>query len=236
MTRGFVSALVLNCAVGLACPAWAQTPTTPPTPTTNQPTGAPTVNLWYVGGTGGVGAVDHVSGVGGAEGGFRIWKHLDILVEAGYSGNLVTRRELSKASAVAGLIQASQGGSIGSRVTVPTAYGMVGARWVFETISYAQFRPYALLSAGGAEVDLKPTFSQNGTNVTGSLPNFGITLGSDLSGRYRPFAWGGAVGALRPCPWLNDWNLDVSVRFLSINTVGQKTNWTRLSFGLMHRF
>lgn len=236
MTRGFVSVLVVSAAVGFAPPTWAQTPTPPPSPTTSQSPGAPSVNLWYVGGTGGVGDVDRVSGFGGGEAGFRIWKHLDVLAEAGYTSNLVTRRELAKASAVAGLIQSSQGGSVGSGVTVPTAYAAIGARWVFESISYKQFRPYVLLSAGGAEVNLKPTFSQNGANVTGSLPNFGITLGSDLSGKYRPFAFGGGLGAMRPCPWLNGWNLDVSVRFLSINTVGQKTNWTRLSFGIVRRF
>jgi hypothetical protein len=232
MTRRVLSLLVLICVFGIVSPAWAQTPA-PPSSSANSPsTAAPMVNLWYIGGATGVGVVDSASAEGNVEVGMRIWKNLDLLIEGGYAGNLATRREADHAGTIAAILQAAQGSTVTSSVRVPSSYAAFGARWVFESTS--RYRPYVLVSIGGASVNLKPKFVLNGADVTGSLTNFGITLGSDLTGSYRPSAVGGGVGLLMPLG--RQWYFDGSIRLLSINTDLQRTNLSRISFGVGRRF
>ncbi len=233
MTRRVPSLLVLVSVFGIALPASAQTPEPPAGSTSNPSTAAPIVNRWYVGAATGIGVVNSVSAEGNIEAGMRIWKNLDVLIEGGYAGNLATRRELDHAGTIAGVLQASQGSPVTSSVSVPSSYATLGARWVFESIS-RRYRPYVLLSVGGASVNLKPKFVLNGADVTGSLSNFGITLGSDLSGSYRPSAVGGGVGLLMPLG--QRWYFDGSIRVLSVNTAIQRTNLSRLSFGIGRHF
>jgi hypothetical protein len=81
---------------------------------------------------------------------------------------------------------------------------------------------------------VKPKFTLNGADVTGSIGNFGVTLGSDLTGSYRPSAIGGGVGVLTP--FGRRWYFDGSIRLLSVNTVGQRTNLSRITVGMGRRF
>ncbi len=232
MTRRLLSVLVLVSVVGSASRAWAQAPTPPSSSASNPSAAAPIVNLWYIGGATGVGIVDTASAEGNVEAGMRIWKNLDVLLEAGYAGNLATRREADHAGTIAAILQAAQGSAVTSSVSVPSKYAAFGARWVFE--STGRYRPYVLLSVGGASVDIKPKFVLNGADVTGSLSNFGITLGSDLTGSDRPSAVGGGVGLLMPLG--RQWYFDGSIRLLSVNTVGQRTNLSRVAIGVGRRF
>ena len=232
MTRRVPFLFVVIAVFGIASPTWAQTPAPPSGSATSPSTAGPIVNLWYVGGATGVGVVDSASAEGNIEAGMRVWKNLDVFIEGGYAGNLATRRELDHAGTIAAILQASQGTAASSSVRVPSSYATIGARWVFESTS--RYRPYVLLSVGGASVNLKPKFVLNGADVTGSLNSFGITLGSDLTGSYRPSAIGGGVGMLMPLG--PRWYFDGSIRILSINTVDQRTNVSRLSFGVGRRF
>ena len=88
-------------------------------------------------------------------------------------------------------------------------------------------------TVGGASVNFKPKFEQGGTDITGNLPQLGVTLGQDLQGKYRPSAIGGGVGVVMP---FGQWYADVGLRFTSINTTGQRSNLTRLLFGFGRRF
>jgi len=232
MTRRLLSVLVLISVVGSASAAWAQTPAAPASPANNQSTAAPIVNLWYIGGAIGAGIVDTVSPEGNIEVGMRVWKNLDLMIEGGYAGDLATRLEKDHANTIAGVLQASQGGTATGTVSVPSSSAALGARWVFE--STGRYRPYVLLSFGGASVDIKPKFTLNGADVTGSIGNFGVTLGSDLTGSYRPSAVGGGVGVLMP--FGPRWYFDGSIRLLSVNTVGQRTNLSRITVGMGRRF
>jgi hypothetical protein len=224
--------MVLISLVGMVSPVWAQTPTPPSGSATSPSTAGPMVNLWYIGGATGAGVVDSVSAQGNVEVGMRIWKNLDLLIEGGYAGNLATRREADRAGTIAAILQAAQGSAVTSSVRVPSSYAAFGARWVFESSS--RFRPYVLLSFGGTSINLKPKFVLNGTDVTGSLSSFGITLGSDLIGSYRPSAVGGGGGMLVPLG--RQWYFDGSIRLLSVNTVGQRSNLSRVTFGVGRRF
>jgi hypothetical protein len=127
MTRR-LSVLVLISVVGSASAAWAQTPAAPASPAGNQSNAAPIVNLWYIGGSLGVGIVDTVSPEGNIEVGMRVWKNLDLMIEGGYAGDLATRAEKDHAGTIAGVLQASQGGTATGSVSVPSSYAAFGAR------------------------------------------------------------------------------------------------------------
>jgi hypothetical protein len=231
MMRRTSSVLALLAALTVTRPAWAQAPTSPGAAGTSA-TNRPIVNLWYVGGAVGVGIVDKVGVSGNVEAGVRVWKNLDLLLEGGYAGNLVTRRELDRAGDIGNILATAQSAPVSTNVRVPSSYAAIGARWVFE--SNGRYRPYVLLSVGGASIDIKPSFVLNGADVTGSLGNFGITLGSDLHGSYRPMAVGGGVGVLVPLG--TRWYADGSIRILSVNTEAQRTNLSRITVGVGRRF
>jgi hypothetical protein len=230
MTRRVLCVFGLVCVLGSGA-AFAQTPAGQGT-TSTTPNSAPIVHHWYVGGAVGAGIVDKASVTGNVEAGMRIWKSLDVLVEGGYAGDLATRRETDRAATIGAFLSANLGSQVSSTVSVPSSYLAFGARWVFE--STTRYRPYALLSVGGASVDLKPKFVQNGADITGSIGNFGVTLGTDISGKYRPLVVGGGVGVLVPLG--ARWNADGSVRILSVNTVDQRTNLIRVTIGVVRRF
>jgi hypothetical protein len=225
------SVLALIAALTVGRPAFAQAPATPAA-SGSSATNRPIVNLWYVGGALGAGVVESVSVSGNVEAGMRIWKNLDLFVEGGYLGDLTTRRENDHAANIGAILQAQQGGTVTTSVRVPTTFATFGARWVFESTS--RYRPYVLFTVGGASVDTKPKFVLNGADVTSTLGNFGVTLGADLQGSYRPMTFGGGVGVLVPLG--TKWYADGSIRLTSVNTQTQKTNQTRISVGVGRRF
>jgi hypothetical protein len=235
LTTRRVTVFGLACLLGVSTTAWAQgTPQksqgnqTPVTSTTT----APTINEWYYGGAIGVGIVDSASFVANGEAGYRVWKTLDALIEGGYTGNLATAANKNKANNIAAALQASQGQPATASLTVPTGHLMFGTRWVFE--SRGRYRPYLLVAIGGASVHNHSKFTLGGADVTDQLPSFGITLGSDLSGSYRPFAVEFGGGVLMP--YHKKWFFDGSIRIMNVDTVNQHTNSTRILFGGGRRF
>ncbi len=209
-------------------PAVAQTPAQPP----HQPSG-PSVNLWYVGANTGVAMVEKAGGIVGGEAGFRVWKNLDLVGEIVWMHNVVTRAQLDKANTIASYLSTTQGQAATSNVEVPATYWGLGGRWVFEQVNLAQLRPYVLATFGAGYTNIKSTFTLGGSDVTGSLPQYGVTLGSDLAGKSNHFALdtgGGVVWAVR------SWYTDFGVRLVSIGGQDQKTNVFRLVVGGGYRF
>jgi hypothetical protein len=107
----------------------------------------------------------------------------------------------------------------------------VNARWVFE--SQRMIRPYAMFGFGGARVDLNPTFTLGGTDITDALLQYGVTLGADLTGHssHPAISFGG--GILLP---FGKYYADVNYRLTSIMTESQSTNVNRVNFGFGLRF
>ncbi len=121
---------------------------------------------------------------------------------------------------------------------VPALYTAIGARWVFENVDLGKhlklpMRPYAQFVVGGARLERKPTFTLGGTDVTGSLSQYGVTLGADLTGRDSHAAVGGGFGLLMP---IQKWYLDIGYRVMSIQTTGQATTVNRFHVGFGARF
>jgi hypothetical protein len=206
--------------------ATAQTPT----PSGAQPAG-PSVNLWYVGGNTGVAVVERAGAVVGGEVGFRVWKNLDLVGEITWMQDVVTRRTLDRANTIAASLQTSQGKPATGDVEVPAFYGGVGARWVFEQVKTV--KPYVITTFGGGHTELKPTFTLGGSDVTNSLPQYGVTLGQDLIGKSNDFTINSGLGVLMT---FGSWYADVGYRLTSIGTTDQRTNASRLVVGGGFRF
>jgi hypothetical protein len=215
-------AMCVLAVLAVAVPVWAQQPAATP---------SPSVDSWYAGVNTGVGVVEKFGGVFGAEAGVRVWKNLDLVGELFWSGNVVTRRQLDNIELLAAHLQSTRGGSATGTLKVPAFYGGVGGRWVFE--QDAMLRPYVILTLGGASTDLKPTLTLQGTDITDTASQYGLTLGSDVIGKSSSFATEFGLGVL----WNRDaWYADAGARLLSIATEGQRTNVARLVLGGGYRF
>jgi hypothetical protein len=203
-----------------------------PAPSGAQPSG-PSVNLFYIGANTGVAKVERAGGVFGVEAGARVWKNLDLVAEYTWMQDVVTGETLNDAHTVASSLQTTQGKPATGDAKVPSFYFGAGARWVFEQVNLARFKPYVIATIGDAHTEIQSTFTLNGADITGQLPQYGITLGQDLAGTSNNFAidaGGGVVGA-----W-GAWYVDIGGRLLSMSTTGQQTNVGRFFVGGGYRF
>jgi hypothetical protein len=224
LTAGVVMAATLISATV----ATAQTPSSA-SQSQSASAAAPSVNLWYLGVMTGVTFVDHSSGLIGAEAGARVWKNLDITGELGWMNDVVTTAQMQATAPIVTFLKTSQGDNPSATVKVPVLYSAVGARWVFEEVG-GHVRPYAQFAIGGARVERQSTFILNGQDITSSLPQYGVTLGSDLTGTDSHLAVGGGVGVVIP---YGMWYGSAGYHFLSIRIPSQATtvNEIRFSFG-----
>jgi hypothetical protein len=213
-------------------PPPAPKPPKPPSPP--RVTGAPSINLAYGGIVTGTEAVQKSGGVVGAEAGARVWRGLDVLVEGGSFGDVVTQRQLDVAAPLVTYLAQTQGKAATSTVKMPAVYGGVGARWVFEKINIAGWaRPYAQFSVGAARVKREPTFMLGGSDVTASLGQYGVQLGADLTATERRGAFTGGFGVLVPYRMLY---FDVGYKMTGIKIPGESINVNRFHIGIGARF
>lgn len=211
---------------------WAM-PAAAQTASGSAPAAAPTVDFAYVGANAGPAVVDKVSGAAGLEGGVRVWRNLDAIGELGWIGNVATRKQLSAASGLAASLGATQNAVGTGELTASALHIGFGARWVFEDMTPFGVRPYVLGTFGGARVKQDPTFTLNGSDVTATINQYGVTLGKDLAGTYWRNAVTGGVGVVKG---FGDWYADGSLRLTSIAGIGRRANATRLMFGAGRRF
>jgi opacity protein-like surface antigen len=213
----------LLTAAGWASSATAQT----------QTTAGPIVNLWYGGLVTGVETVKNTGAVVGAEAGARVWRHLDLSLEAGSFGDVVPQKEIDSAAPLSDFLQQTQGQAAALSLKRPAIYGGLGARWVFEEMILAgHARPYVSGGIGGARVKHEATFTLGGTDVTGSLDQYGVKLGADLTATEKRAAITGGAGVLIP---VRNFYVDVGYRLTNIRT-SQAINVNRFNIGVGARF
>ena len=204
------------------------------TPAASEPKSTePTINFAYVGGNIGVAVVEKASASGGIDTGMRVWRNLDAIGELAWAGNVVTGRQASRASNLAGAIGANQGALAEGSIKGAGIYAGLGARWVFENLQFKGFRPYLMGTVGGGRVALKPAFTLAGTNITDTITQYGVTLGKDLAGTYWHDAFTAGVGMAMGH---NAWYFDGGIRLTSIGGADQRTNVPRLALGGGRRF
>jgi opacity protein-like surface antigen len=167
----------------------------------------------------------------GAEFGYAVMPALQVFVDAGYTGNTTPKELGTAAQSIAGWMSQTQ-----SNVTYvakqPVSFGVGGVRYRFR--SSAKVEPYVLGGVGAAQVKKDVTFSISGADVTATLPQYGVVLGSDLSGSETKAMLEFGGGVVWPA-----WKrliVDFQYRYGYVFATGQGLNINRAGVGIGFRF
>ena len=176
-------------------------------------------------------AVQNVGGMGGVQIGRRLSPKLDVFVEGVYLQDVVTRRRADSATTLAAYLAVTQGKAASGAVQIPAGTFVGGVRYFVADTHGVHV--YVSGFAGMTRATLKPTFMLGGVDVTTTLPQYGVTLGSDMTGTTTKATLGGGVGAQRP---LGAWYLDAGIRVYSIQFEGQAANTINVAVGIGRKF
>ncbi|MCC7415820.1 MAG: outer membrane beta-barrel protein [Acidobacteria bacterium] len=202
--------------------AQAQTTTVPPT-------GEPRAGR-YVAGLGGWTFGDKGSQFFGVEGGFAWTPDLDVFVEGGRVRDAAGQGIHDAANIVAtGLARIQPGVIVETRQ--PAVFFGGGLRYRLR-LGHSRAEPFLLGGAGFSRVEQDVTFLAGGTDITGTLDQWGVVLGTDLSGSFTAghiVAGGGLV-----MPFGRQTFLEVSYRLMRIfaEDEGITANRGGLGFGI----
>jgi opacity protein-like surface antigen len=129
----------------------------------------------------------------GAEGGVSVAKQLQVFVIAGHTSNVAPITLGTNAQVIATYLQRIQNASVSFSAKEPVTFGVAGLKYVIPTGSRAE--PYVMGGAGVASVSTNVRFLLSGADVTSNLASYGVTLGTDLSGKItKPMVdFGGGV-------------------------------------------
>lgn len=185
----------------------------------------------YVGAVVGVQSVQNVGGLAGVEFGYHASDRLDVRAEATWLQDTVTRRRIGTAETVGSFLQQSQGGTVVTSLEAPALLASGGVRYVFG--GERSVRPYVLAGVGIARVTLVPKYTLNSKDVTEQLSQYGISLGSDLTGVASKPAITGGVGVATS---RGDWKISADLRVTSIRMLDQPSNVLRLNVGIGRDF
>jgi len=182
-------------------------------------------------GAAGVTLTKKTGGLISGEVGKEIWPKTMITIEGGWMSSVVSSHRIDSASAIADYLAQTQGQPASASVKVPAGYGAVNVRRT--VYSKPRYNVYALGGLGLAVTSPKSTFILGGTDVSGSLAQYGVTLGKDLSGSSVGALINLGVGATYP---YGKWVGDVSYRLTPMFTPGQATIVNRFVFGVGRKF
>jgi opacity protein-like surface antigen len=168
----------------------------------------------------------------GAEAGFTIATDLQVFVEAGRIRDVATSDLGLNAQTIAGALTQTQNNSVSYTSKEPVSFGVGGLKYLIPVASKLQ--PYVMGGFGVARYTKDVRFLVGGTDVTGSLAQYGVVLGSDLSGAFtRPMLLLGAGVA-----WSVHQRLvvDFQYRYDRIFADNQGINVNRVGVGVGVRF
>ncbi len=167
----------------------------------------------------------------GLELGVTIAPKLQVFVDVGHARDTAPSDLGAGALLIAGFLSQTQ-----SDVTFsgkePVTFGLAGVRYLIQSL--AKVEPYVLAGGGVAHVTKDVTFAVAGSDVTGNLAQYGVVLGTDLSGsETRPMLTVG-VGVVWPA-----WQrliVDFQYRYGRVFTSDQGLNLSRAGIGIGLRF
>ena len=118
----------------------------------------------------------------GAELGVTIVPGLQVFAEGGQIQNVATADISASAQKIAGFLSQSQNGTVSWSVKQPVTFFAAGARYLIPTAVSVQ--PYVMGGFGMAKVKQQVAFLIGGSDVTSNLQQYGVQLGTDLSGDF----------------------------------------------------
>jgi opacity protein-like surface antigen len=164
----------------------------------------------------------------GVEGGYTFSAGLQVFVEAGRVNNVASGAFFTAAQTIAGGLAQTQS-DVGFSAKEPAAFGDVGVRYLAPVYGM-HLQPYVQAGIGVARVTNDARFTINGTDVTGNLTQYGVQLGTDLSGHFtRPLL---ALGAGVTLPVWSRVVVDLQYRYGRIFAADQGINVNRAGIGL----
>jgi hypothetical protein len=125
----------------------------------------------------------------------------------------------------------TQGQTASASVKVPAGYGAVNVRYT--VYRKPRYDVYALGGGGFAVTSPKTTFVLGGTDISGSIAQYGVTLGKDLAGSSAGGLANVGLGVRLPH---GKWVGDISYRLTPMFTAGETTVVNRLNFTFGRRF
>ena len=168
----------------------------------------------------------------GGELGFNLQPGVRLYVEVGQVRNVATDELTTSAQTIATFLSQTQGpASFTARV--PATFGVGGVQYLIATQS-TKVQPYVMAGGGVAQVKKKVAFSVGGNDVTSTIQQFGVVLGTDLSGsEVKPmFDFGAGVA------W-SAWQrlvLDLQLRYGRIFAEDGGISVGRVGIGIGFRF
>ncbi len=163
----------------------------------------------------------------GAEVGFAVTPDVQLFVEGGRVRNVATSEISASAQAIASFLSASNA-NVTFTVKQPVTFVGAGVRYLVPVQS--QVRPYVVVGAGVAKVRQDVRFLIGGTDITSTATQYGVQLGSDLSGDFtKPLL---TLGAGVMVPLWHQLGLDLQYRYGRIFAEGQGINVSRAGLGI----
>ena len=155
----------------------------------------------------------------GGEIGITVAKNVQVFVEGGQTRNVAPAALGTNAQTIAGALALTQS-NVGFSVREPVTFVAGGVRYLIP-VTGSSLAPYLLGGFGMARGRRDVKFTVGSTDVTTSLQQFGIVLGTDLSGDFtRPMlVLGGGVA----WPVWQQLVLDLQLRFGRIFAEGSGT-------------
>ena len=167
----------------------------------------------------------------GGEIGITFKRDYQVFIEGGQIRNVATSDIGNSAQLIAAALSQTQA-DVAYSVKQPVTFFDLGIKYVLPTSGHA--RPYVLIGGGVARVKQDVSFTIGGVDVTGNLQQYGVQLGSDLSGSFTKAMLALGGGVLVPL-WPHI-GLDLQYRYGRIFAEDQGINTNRAGVGLMIAF
>jgi opacity protein-like surface antigen len=167
----------------------------------------------------------------GFEGGTSLTPSIGIFVEGGKVVDAAPASLGQSAQLIASYLSTTQA-NVGYSVAEPVLFFDAGARYTIHTSG--KLAPYALAGLGLGQVKPDVEFTIGGTNVNSTLSQYGVALGSDLSGSTTKIMV--VVGAGVRYPLGDLFYADAEFRYNRVFISGGDIPFSRLGLGFGVRF
>jgi opacity protein-like surface antigen len=167
----------------------------------------------------------------GVEVGVSIATSIQVFGEFGFTKDTAPASLGSSAQTIANYLARTQN-NVAYTAEQPVTFGVAGIRFPFATTS--KLEPYVLVGGGVAQVKKDVTFTIGGSDVTNNLAQYGVVLGTDLSGSETKGML--AFGAGLAWPVWQKLVVDFQYRYGRIFTSGEGLNLNRAGVGIGVRF
>ena len=198
----------------------------------NAQTNAPATSKGYVEGVAQSAFGNVVSQSFGAEMGVSVAERVEILVEGGRMRDVAAPEIGAAAQKIGDFLSRTQGGAVSYHVKQPVTFGAAGVKFLIPVKSKLQ--PYVMAGGGIAKVKQDVTFAVGGTDVTDNMAQYGVVLGTDLSGDFTKAmaTFGGGI----VWPMWQRLVVDFQYRYGRIFAEDQGINVNRAGVGVGVRF